>query len=274
MSGVSATAASLNGVLLGAGADWKFTSEPAGLDMQGDTPMERNPNRDGGRFVGATTLQPKVLTFEVRAVGTAEVTAALLRDLKSAWAPVRAGEVPLTLLFGGETYTILGRPNGVVPDLSDSRFGTIRARCVFEAADPRLLGEELSVSIGVPQASGLSFPVEFPVEFGAVSTGAASVFNVGNTDTPWSARLEGPLSTPTLIRAESGKFVELDTSIADGSTLEVHSSGLVLLDGSPRPGVATLLSRFFELPPGASTIRFRAQSGDGSALFIWRPAWQ
>ena len=127
--------------------------------------------------------------------------------------------------------------------------------------------------LGLVDGGGRTYPRTYPMTYGAGSDSDGTAVNAGTFETDWTATIVGPVTTPRITLGETGQLVELDGDVPVGSTLVVSSvDGSVLLDGSPRPGWPTLLSRFFKLPAGSNTIRFRAASGTGSCTFAWRDA--
>ncbi len=275
-TGSSLTAAALGGVAIGAGTTYPFTAEPSGFDVINSAPVVRLAFSDGGRHLGPSTLDVREIVFEIRVRGDSETEIQNeMSALKAAWGPVRSGTVMLNVTLAGVVFALMGRPLSATPDMSDQRFGTARARLVFQATDPRLYTASLSsIVLGLTAGGGMTFPLTFPLTFGAGSDSDGSAMNSGNTEAPWTATIVGPVTTPRLTLGATGEFIELDGVVPAGSTLVVDSATQsILLDGSPRQSWQTLLSRWWMLAPGANTIRYRAASGTGSCTFSWRSAW-
>ncbi len=270
--------ASLRGVITGCGTEYKWAQFPSGL-MTSEYRTNRLMVGDawGVRPSGADQMPSKMVTFDININQPANpaLTELLLSDLAESWAPVESGVIALAISTNAGERVMFGRPVSFAGDLSEIRFDKARARCVFEATDPRLFGASVSsIVLGLTAGGGLTFPMTFPLTFGAGSDSDGSAVNAGNTSTPWTATIVGPVTTPRITLGETGEYVELDGVVPSGSTLIVNSDDQsVLLDGSPRPSWQTLLSRWWTLPRDTSTIRYRAASGSGSCTFAWRSAW-
>lgn len=200
----------------------------------------------------------------------------MARNLAAAWGPVRSGVILLSLEMGLGPMVLFGRPLSCPLDFTLlHQESHARARCVFEATDPRMFSASVSsITLGLSSGGGMTFPLTFPLTFGAGSDSDGSAVNAGTFETTWTATIVGPVTTPRITLGATGEVVELDIVVPTGSTLVVSSAdGSVLLNGSPRQSSVTLLSRFFALPSGTNTIRFRAASGTGSCTFAWRSAW-
>jgi phage-related protein len=206
--------------------------------------------------------------------GTAAIEV-LADALKAAWAPVRAGTLPLTVEIASAARILNGRPIAMELDLDGALFGIGRALLTFEATDPRFYAASLSTLVlGLTVGGGMTFPLTFPLTFGAGSDSDGSAVNAGNTDAPWTATIVGPVTNPTITLGDTGEFIEIDGDIPTGSTLVIDSATQsILLNGSPRQSWQTLLSKWWALAPGTNTIRYRAASGSGSCTLNWRSAW-
>jgi len=279
--------ASLRGVSIGKGTPWKWEVAPTGFGAPQvvASRMQRSWS-DGVSTLGADSLPSRILTFDLYASvaeggaiagqGGSATAETLARELTAAWSPVRSGVIALTVQLGLQQMVLFGRPLACPVDFTDLYTKSrVRARCVFEATDPRMFSAtESSIVLGLNPGGGMTFPLTFPLTFGAGSDSDGSAVNVGTFETNWTATIVGPVTTPRITLGATGEFVELDIVVPAGSTLVVSSAdGSVLLDGSPRQASVTLLSRFFALPTGTNTIRFRAASGTGSCTFAWRSAW-
>ena len=279
---MTAHSAVLRGVTIGDGTSYRFDVEPDGLGLArfAATRLQRQWT-DGNQALGADRLVAREVVFSVEvwdgstfANGGAAAVEALLAALLAAWAPVRSGSLALTVNIAGTDWVLFGRPVEATVDATGLLYGWARARLVFEATDPRMFSAaEASIVLGLVAGGGRTYPRTYPLTYGAGSDSDGVAVNAGTFETDWVATIVGPVTTPRITLGETGQLVELDGDVPSGSTLVVSSAdGSVLLDGSPRPGWPTLLSRFFKLPAGSNTIRFRAASGTGSCTFSWRHA--
>lgn len=267
--------ATLRSLTIGAGTSYRWATMPQGLGVTSRQTLV--PLLGGGVApTGRDVAEARDLTFEVHLLGdTPTTTQALIDALNAAWAPSGGEgveELTLELATGGRVYR--GRPLRSTIALGRIATGSIaQAQLVFVVTDPRWYSSTTqSVTVAVAGATGgMDTPMVTPmVTTGSGSSGDASVTNDGTAPAPWQVTLFGPLTTPRLILG--GQTVQIDGDLAAGSIAVVDSrDGSVLVDGSPRPWVATT-SEWWEIPTGASTFSFRAAAGTGTATLVWRDA--
>lgn len=235
-------------------------------------------SRDGSTPLGGDRLPSRQIVLEALIhTGTAAAAMEARKTLLAAWGPVRSGMVTLRLRLAGVDYEVDGRPGKIDVEVKDLIYGVLKARLPFTALDPRLYltAGTSSVSIGLGALGGFLAPITFPYAASAGSTSPqdAGINNVGTFETPWMASITGPVTTPKVILADTAEFVELNGVVPAGSTLVLDSRArTILLDGSPRPSWLTLPSKWWLVPAGASTVRFRAVAGSGICTFSWRSA--
>jgi hypothetical protein len=273
---VSDYTAVLNGVTIGGASVYRWRVSPEGLGVGGiRTSSIVRAQVDGVRPSGVDTLPSRLITFDLWWEGaTPQLCEQLARQLAAAWTPQRTGVTTLALSVVDVDYVLFGRPRKFDLDLSTIYNGFARARCVFEATDPRLFTSTVSsITLGLTAGGGMTFPLTFPLTFGAGSDSDGIALNTGTYRTPWTATITGPVTTPRLTLGSTGEYVELDGDVPAGSSLVVSSDDQsILFNGSPRQSWLTLASRWWSLPAGANTVRFRAAAGSGSCQFSWRSA--
>lgn len=271
----------INGLTIGAGTAYRWATMPEGFGMSDYRSQDAMLPRQDGVVAGDDRLSGRMITFDVHVIGATGVTVEQAANaLKGAFAPRQADVTAMFNLAGGvDGYTVFGRPRSC-PVVLDKKFmgGVLRARCSFWATDPRLFGAEVTTVIALPSGvSGLLFPASAPFVFGlAASPGSAVVTNGGTYATDWSATLSGPLTSPQIEHLGTGRLLGFTSlTIASGETLILDSrTKTALLNGtSSRYSSLSAASRWFDLPVGASTIRFTAASGSGSVDFRHRPAY-
>ena len=268
--------ANLNGVDMGGETIYRWRTTPTGMGhgtIAGS--LITRAGVDGVFPLGTDTLPARIIAFDLYWVGDdAAAVERSGRTLAIAWTPQRSGTTNLTFTVADDELVCFGRPRLFEMDLSYASSGHGRARCEFEATDPRLFSSTTnSIVLGLVAGGGRTYPRTYPLTYGAGSDSDGVAVNAGTFETDWTATIVGPVTTPRITLGETGQLVELDGVVPSGSTLVVSSAdGSVLLDGSPRPGWPTLVSRFFKLSAGSNTIRFRAASGTGSCTFSWRHA--
>lgn len=235
--------------------------------------------KDGVVPQGADRARARQIVIEARILAASPAAAMQLRhQLVAAWAPVRDGLLTLRVRLAGVDYEIDGRPGVIDADVSDLLSSVVRVRASFAGADPRLYlsASAGSVALGADTSGGFLAPITFPYAASGATVGSpgdAAVTNVGTFETPWIAVIHGPATNPRIILAETGEQVELIGDVPAGSNLVLDSrDGTVRLDGSPRPTWLSFGSRWWLLPAGTSTVRYRSASASGTADFTWRPA--
>jgi hypothetical protein len=259
----------LKGLTIGSGGVYDLTKGPAGFGVTARA--ARIPKLGGGVVpASADVAEGGDMTFEVAVLGsTPEETVSLVDALVTAWAPSATTD-ELTMVMGGFTRRRRGRSLGVDVDYESLWQGNMAsARCVFGVFDPFWYGSQFSVStvVGVI-TGGVVSPVVSPVvTTGSGTLGDAPVYNSGSAPAPWTAQITGPVTTARLIL--NGQTVQIDGDIPAGATAYVDSrTRSVIVDGAMRPWVSQV-SRWWTIPPGASTFSFRAEAGTGSAVLSW-----
>lgn len=272
--------ATLRGLTTGAGTSYRWASWPQGLLGTADVrALDQFRPRRNGVTPGDDFLGGRTIAFEVVIPATSRAVAeAALSDLAAAFAPAAADEW-LDVRIAGDPaeYALRGRARGCQVSLA-RRFvsGVIDARCVFVATDPVRYGPEQSVSIALAVGGGSMLPFVLPVVLGAGgSSGVELAANAGSTAVDWTATLTGPLTNPRLEHVEAGRFVRVAATLAAGETLVLDSSsgGLLLGGTTPRPTWFGSGSRWFQLQPGANSLRLTADAGSGSVNVVWRSGW-
>lgn len=147
------------------------------------------------------------------------------------------------------------------------------------ADDPRIYDAVLStVSTTVADTSGTGepWPFDWPIDWGGTASGGTvTATNEGEFPAPWVATITGPVTSPRIEDAATGQVVRFDGSLAAGETLVVDSMAKSVLLGGTVSRYSWLRpqSRWFDLAPGANTIRFAASAGSGSLTLSWRSCW-
>lgn len=243
----------------------------------GDAPRARRH----GMYPGRDLAGGRTVRFRLAATAeTAEALEQLVADLEAVTV-FQEVELPLVgQLPGRGARQLWCRPRRRDhPIRWSSVLGADVLDLEFFGSDPRIWAAEVSsVSTGLSIAvGGLSFPASAPFVFG--SGGAGSVMscpNAGTFPAGWVATFTGPLVAPGLEHVESGRTVSLSgASLGAGEQLVVDSeSRTVLLEGTAsRYSWLDPLSRWFDLGPGANSVRLVGASGDGWVSMSWRSAW-
>lgn len=151
----------------------------------------------------------------------------------------------------------------------------------FEATDPfHYTLEEFSTIITlIPDTTGLTFPLDFPLDFGPATSSEAGLINGGSAPATWSAVVTGMIEGPRItVSGGEGQELNLPNLIVPaGQTLEISERRRnFLLNGEQNVRqYLTKASRWFKLDPGNTTIRFSANGASSGATltFTWRWAY-
>lgn len=226
----------------------------------------------GITFVGDDVGEAGAVSFECHIIGASVDDCADLADDLVATFAAYSDVDECAATVGTRTKVYRGRPLSCVPVLDGSDTGS--ARCTFTVADPRWYSTTKSVNVTVASMSGgITTPIDTTggiTSTGSGSSGDVTVVNAGTAPAPWTAYINGPVTTPRLILG--GQTLELLGDVPAGSTLVVDSyNGTIRLDGASRPW-KSFESVWWEIPPGTSTFSFRAVTGTGTATLIWQDA--
>lgn len=123
--------------------------------------------------------------------------------------------------------------------------------------------------------TGVTAPVVAPVSAGGGTASQVTAFNGGTTATPVVLEIAGPVTNPVVTHDESGSVIRLALTVIAGDLLVLDSDARsILLNGVNVRSSAVGRVRWFDLAPGANTIRFAAASADPAASLTvrWRAA--
>lgn len=240
--------------------------------------------RDGSRG-GTDYLESRTITVTVVVFGDTEAEfRANVAALRAAFQPTRAATKLLRFKIGGLADDEIARVEcrvraASMPIVSDWFNGVAEAVVQLVAPDPLVYGDTLhSETTTLPTTEGgLEFPVEFPITFGAVSTGGRIVAeNAGTWETGALIRLDGPATTPRVENVTTGQTIELDMTIVDGDFVVIDTAArTIMLNGtSSRYSTLTADSEWFMLQPGDNELTFRAPVSSAATMTVaWRSAW-
>jgi hypothetical protein len=146
------------------------------------------------------------------------------------------------------------------------------------APDPSRLGAELhTASCGLPlPAVGLSFPAEYPLQFGE-SRGASLALTNAGTAVTWPVwTIAGPCDQPLIRNNSTGEWLGFGLRLLAGDALVVDTSArTVRLGGASRRAALQARSTWFGLLPGITSVSFDAANTEeaGMLTVTWRDAW-
>ncbi|HEX5119857.1 MAG TPA: hypothetical protein VFW65_32120 [Pseudonocardiaceae bacterium] len=261
----------INGDTDANGCDWILTKEsgwfgsPAIKTARADKPaahgLFRGNEYRGGRVV---TLEGTLSALNVDALRNAQRQLAGICPDPAALYPLTVTEesglalVALVALDG----ELLTAPIGAL---------SVDFSVQLVAPDPRKFSISPRVQV-VPLASpgsgGVRYPVGYPVSYGTPGApGAVLLTNDGTAEADPVVTFAGPLTTPSLTRADTGDVVTYAGTLAATDSLTVDfGAGSVLLNGVNRRPLL-VADNWFSVPPQSSiSVAFRttnlADTGD------------
>ncbi len=179
-------------------------------------------------------------------------------------------EEPLVIWAGTDAPLLVnGRlEKASIPTDHDWSVGHHRIRLQWVCSDPRRYGVDIYTSpvLGMPggATTGITFPVTYPISFGGgVSTGSLLLPNTGNGAAYPVFTLTGPLSAPSITRADTSQRLQFDPAfvIGAGQTLTLDTgTRSVLLDGVSRRD-ALIVADWFTLPRNSNTVVLLGSTG-------------
>lgn len=235
------------------------TSDRARLRRDGLQPAED--------FAGGKTI---TLTMELHGETPALFTSRI-REFLAAFAPSRTERELVMRIPGYQVdrddprIVVFARPRRRDwPIERDYYYRTPILAVELAASDPRVYGfnrRSGSTPVRTP-AVGIIPPLTPPVALGAAGTGGTVLLdNSGAYETPWVARVDGPVTGPRIEHGNLGLVLDLDIDLADGQWLILDSdSRRVLFNGTSPRRVLRAGSRWFHLQPGVNPIEFTSGS--------------
>lgn len=269
------------GLILGPGTQYRV-GRTRGLWTRSPEGNDTSKAGEHGSIAGQDRVPSTTLIVETNfgmglGESNGEEVEDLMEALSGAWKPGPDTFLRLCMR-DASVRRRFGRCRGFDGDESQMVRGYAEAVCEFVTTDPRSFSDDLHVStVGFPaMTEGRTYPLVFPRVYGATGAGGTILAeNVGTASVPWTARLNGPLVNPTIEHADQSKTISLVGSIEAGEYVEIDSSlKMVLLNGTAsRYDWVTAGSEWFEITPGANTIRLGGSSGTGTLDFYWRDGW-
>lgn len=240
-----------------------------------------------GSWAGRPVTQERIVTVEFDLLPISQDTAAMVALIRNATPlsldgteralVVKTDDGPPLMCFG----QVLRRS---LPTAPGYRRRVQGCAIQWACSDPRryrLDLETLHIQAPVVFSSGYTYPLTYPIDYGAVvgTVGDGIVSNLGDAPSHPIITILGPVVKPRVVNLISQEQLEFDLEIAAGEQLIVDTNlGTVSLSGGSRAHALTGLSvpiESFYLPPGDTPIAFRAASypSSGALLSIaWRSA--
>lgn len=248
-------------------------------DTEASIQAQRAPFRDGLFYIDSI-LQDKPIEIELKIVGEDEEdTNAKRRWFSSLFNP-KLGEGVLSYISGDDVKEIEVVPESVpfLPDGSSNRKPTFqRALLNLRALNPYWRSPEESTRPLKAFEGTFTFPFTFPVQFG-IESDTNILNNEGDTTTPITVEIKGPIRRPIIENLTTGKFMQINAIVEPDQTLVIDTNPLnkrvVLRQGDEERTVMGWFDQegdFLQLVEGDNEIRYRADAGtaEASAIVRW-----
>lgn len=249
----------------------------AGMDGPDTVGSVAQRSGDDGGWATPAFYAPRIMTLTVTATCIDQASRDLARARLQAAAPVNE---LATLTFGESiAKTMLVRRSGKISETS-LNLGEVTFTVGLVAPDYRKYRTSYSeVSTGVVTTpSGLVAPWVAPLNPPSnAPAGLLTATNAGNTDTPPTLTVVGPMEAGFSItsRTVNAQLRYPGVTLSAGDQFVINTlDRQSFLNGSYRP--AGIGSVWWRLAPGPNDIRFTGNSADGTGnlTVTWRDAWK
>ncbi|MFB7576723.1 hypothetical protein [Streptomyces sp. NPDC056165] len=255
-----------------------------------------NPTDDGG-FPGVDLFGTRTLSIEagIRSPDNPAKALDLLAQLEETTGDdkIRKTAGALAVLRakmpGRPAKRVYGRWRRVeAVSMSQAIYGWIPLTLEFAATDPRWHADDsqaLTLPLDISDDSqGFKAPVVAPITTGVSNPSQRPgwVLNNGNASAWPTVRIDGPVTNPKVWVVETGRYLQLNTTLAVGEWIEIETrpgTRWVLRNGSGNAApVLTAGSRLdlFQIPPKRSEIRWTATDYTNTCRLTlsWRDAYK
>lgn len=235
-----------------------------------------------GAFVFGYYLDIRRVIFEGDIFIDPSLLQTYVDQLNQAFTPVRTS-LPLKFQYpgAGVRYVNCVRTRLQLPTDFDYHLGKAIWRAEFVAGDPRIYSDTVfnqDIFPDVADSSGVDFDIDFDFSYGGGASGEVAITNAGSFPSPPVVRIVGPASNPKVTNLTSGELLQLNMNINTGEFVDIDTLAKTVMLGGTASRYAALdsSSRWWQLAPGQSTIRFDANGyspGVTKATVTWRSTW-
>ena len=237
---------------------------------------------DQGELIGVDLLAGKDIELELLIRATEAVTADEARQKIGGVLGGVGGvtEEPFYLELPGGVYASMARPrkHSCPIDLNMVQAGGGNAISLLHSTDPRWYAMPTkTASVGLPGGGGggITFPLTFPLDFGGTGgSGELTVYNNGTIEMRPILIVKGPCVNPSIsnVSIVGSPVLMFDITLEEGDVLEIDTDFETVLytpKGAPvavdRRNSLDYGSTWWNLPPGANLITWKATEGSGEA---------
>lgn len=135
------------------------------------------------------------------------------------------------------------------------------------------------VTVDIIGGGGATYPVIYPVTYGAESGTIGSVNNIGNARAFPLIYIIGPITNPLIQNVTTGKFMRLNLTLLAGEQVIIttYPNNKSIIKNGNQSMISTKSdnSRFWWLNPGINIITLRSglSSDTGQAQIVWRDSY-
>ena len=166
-----------------------------------------------------------------------------------------------------------------VPPTIENRMGNLQ-QCAVEltAYNPFWFDSTENAMRMADFQGGLKFPLKSAYYTFASRGDAGRITNYGDVATPVRIEFRGPAENPDIILVNTGEFIKVNTTIAQGEkliiTTDYGNKSVIKEDTSgSRTSAYHLITRdstFFSLPLGENKLTFKSDAGEPEVYLYWR----
>jgi phage-related protein len=127
-----------------------------------------------------------------------------------------------------------------------------------------------SVTVGLPQPGGLTWPTTWPVRWNGGTTGRVTVSNAGSVAAFPTITIPGPVINPVLTNETTGERIGLNLTLGSGDTIVINLFERTVTQGGAtnRMGFLAPTSSWWTLVPGENVLSYSADAYDSSQAEI------
>lgn len=231
------------------------------------------PGEDGGEasslYYGGRTVTLNGI-FQGTTIGQYEANRQLLARSVSIRRSSTGRPQPLRCTFttvGGNSFFFDGYiSKKPVFDWDELKWGKFLIQLYIPDAALLAGVRKTSDRLYIATTGGTTLPWTLPVTLAASSGGIIYVTNNGNSVALPVLRYTGPLTSPQVVNADSGLYMELDYTISNGDYVDVDmNKKIIMLNGnSPILSVKSDGSDWWGLDSGTTLLRLFTDSGSNA----------
>lgn len=274
---------SFGGLTFGPGTDIQVVEWDGLRELPGIRSGDQARPRGDGSFAGLNYLGERVITLKLSVTVTQTPFETVIANLASVFQSTSSPSAlqPFFFMLPGWTTPrqVTARPTKAsIPVDLEYNFHKASPLVELTCPDPLIYDVQPQTALtGLPAPSaGLTFPVAFPVTFGASAGGSLAVTNTGNYPTAPVFTITGPCTNPS-ITLSSGGSMSFNLTLSSSDTLVVDMAArTVLLNGVSRANTIVSGSSWFAFPVGAATVFVGSRDSAAVAAqfkVTWRNAW-